>query len=134
MAFKRAKVRIFPDPPNRCTVNQSTEQSIGQMAADPDCVCSGNWRQLVQKTRPIMNRRFFDPYTGKTYTFSGIVWAQDDFYYLMVPNDGGDCVQMSCVGDLTGSHGLVAIHEAVESMTMIYRKAFEKLGSSEMPC
>lgn len=75
-----------------------------------ECVCEGNWREIVTENE----KRIGDYYSHETHNaytdttnctrwrFSGIVWAEDDFYYLMT-NAGGSA-WLSCVGSIA-AHG-----------------------------
>lgn len=68
------------------------------------CICKGNWRLIVSEMEPLFGKKYTR--NGKEYTLSGVVHASDDYYYLMVENNGVAHLA-SCVGALTGesSHG-----------------------------
>ena len=65
-----------------------------------DCICEGNWRTIVKECEHLLDKRFVCEYTGIEYTFYGIVWGSDDFYYGMYNKDGSRL--LSCVGNLDG--------------------------------
>ena len=66
------------------------------------CICEGNWRNIVTKSQPLLDKIFECEHTGKEYVFYGIVWGSDDFYYGMYSEEGSKL--LSCVGNLEG-HG-----------------------------
>lgn len=47
------------------------------------CICEGNWRNIIKESDPLLGKKFFDSYTKRVYKFVGVVWAEDDYYYLM---------------------------------------------------
>ncbi len=77
-------------------MNQSSDKKL-----DPDCICHGNWRTLVQEVDHLIDRQFKDA-SGRVYTFYGLVHGEDDYYYGMSSPLGG--VLLSCVGSLE-THG-----------------------------
>jgi hypothetical protein len=70
---------------------------------DPDCICQGNWRAIVNESRPLLGRRFRDG-RGKEWTFFGLVDGNDDYYYGMWDQERRELALLSCVGSLDG-HG-----------------------------
>ncbi len=69
---------------------------------DTNCICKGNWRNIVSESLPLLGKRFTDE-TGHEYTFYGVVHGEDDYYYGMCDDDGC-CYLLSCVGSLE-THG-----------------------------
>ena len=75
-----------------------------------ECVWEGYWREIVADNEKRIGdyyvRKTHNAYTDTTETtrwrFSGIVHAEDDFYYLMTRADGS--VLLSCVGSIA-AHG-----------------------------
>lgn len=59
------------------------------------CICEGNWRRIVEKSEPNIDRRYKHDRMG-VKRFAGIVHASDDYYYLMVGD--GTYELLSCVG------------------------------------
>jgi hypothetical protein len=74
---------------------------------DPDCICKGNWRNIVKKSEPLLNGRFKEISSGREYIFFGVVHAKDDYYYGMCDEDRSVWL-LSCVGDLD-QHGFKQI-------------------------
>ncbi len=66
-----------------------------------ECICKGNFRQIVSECESEMDKEFQDE-KGITYTFYGVVWGSDDFYYGMYRK--GESRLLSCVGSIEG-HG-----------------------------
>lgn len=66
------------------------------------CVCEGNWRDIIKESEPLFGKHFFDTHNQKVYRLGGVVWAGDDYYYLMYrPEMTGDkYVWVSCVMSL----------------------------------
>ena len=62
-----------------------------------ECICEGNWRAIVAESLPLLDKKFLDS-DGKEYTFYGVVWGSDDFYYGMYRQ--GECRLISCVVSL----------------------------------
>lgn len=67
-----------------------------------ECICEGNWRNIVTEVQHLIDKTFKCKHTGKKYVFYGVVWGSDDFYYGMYRE--GDSKLLSCVGNLEG-HG-----------------------------
>lgn len=61
------------------------------------CVCEGNWREIIKETEGKIGKTFIDP-NKKEWVLDGILWAEDDFYYLFA-NDG-ELKYCSCVATL----------------------------------
>lgn len=72
------------------------------------CICRGNWRSIVGKARADIGKRFHGD--GQEWTFFGIVYGSDDYYYGMW--NGMQLSLLSCVGTLE-AHGYVAIQKDV---------------------
>lgn len=66
-----------------------------------DCVCKGNWRSLVSEYRDLIGRQY-KAHDGVVCTFFGLVDGVDDYYYGMVPVEGGQPRLLSCVGSPEG--------------------------------
>jgi len=62
------------------------------------CICKGNWRLLVKKYEPFLNKKYKNE-KGKVYTFFGLVHADEDYYFGMVSKNG-KMLLLSCVGDI----------------------------------
>jgi hypothetical protein len=76
---------------------------------DPECICKGNWRDIVQETERLIGTEFEAIYgwnAGKTYVFFGIVHTTDDYYYGMWSREDKDMILLSCVGSFEG-HGFI---------------------------
>ena len=61
-----------------------------------ECVCEGNFRSIVYETDHLIGKKFKDG-VDKVYTFFGIVYGKDDFYYGMTDEDNR-CLLLSCTG------------------------------------
>ena len=68
--------------------------------SDPDCICRGNWRQIVKEYEPLINRQYAHA-SGTVYRFFGLVHGDDDYYYGMIPVGGGRLMLVTCVGEIT---------------------------------
>lgn len=72
---------------------------------DPNCVCHGNWRSIVNETQHLLGDEYEcerGQWSGRGWYFYGIVHGDDDYYYGMVRN--GRHLLLSCVGSIDG-HG-----------------------------
>lgn len=69
--------------------------------SDPNCICAGNWRLIVEEAESLLDKPFTGPHGDVWYLF-GIVHGSDDYYYGMCRN--GQIKLLSCVGSLA-SHG-----------------------------
>ena len=65
-----------------------------------DCICNGNWRQIVNESESQIGKLFTDS-KGRRFRFFGIVHGSDDYYYGMYSKVEGMRL-LSCVSDLTG--------------------------------
>ena len=68
-----------------------------------ECICKGNWRDIVNETEHLLDKRFRDR-KGDEYTFFGIVHGSDDYYYGMWRREDHEMRLLSCVGSIEG-HG-----------------------------
>lgn len=59
------------------------------------CVCEGNWRNLVKEYESLIGRQYKNG--NNAYTFFGLVWSDDDFYFGML-GKGGKLSLLSCAG------------------------------------
>lgn len=64
------------------------------------CICEGNWRELIKECDSLFDR-IYKTENGVYYTFIGIIWGSDDFYYCMMSGDG-KIRRLSCVGSIEG--------------------------------
>ena len=62
------------------------------------CICKGNWRALVAEMQPLLDRKFRRDIDGTEWTFFGLVYGSDDYYYGMYRP--GDMRLLSCVGTM----------------------------------
>lgn len=71
-----------------------------QALIEPDkgCICHGNWRKIIAESQFLLGKRFQDE-DGVEYTFYGVVYGDDDYYYGMC-DDKGRAHLLSCVGSL----------------------------------
>ena len=60
-----------------------------------ECICEGNWRKIIEENTPLFGRKYKGR-NGDIYTFCGVMWGDDDFYYSMWRE--GDMQLLSCVG------------------------------------
>ena len=68
------------------------------------CICEGNWRGLVKEYEQHFGK-VYQNHLGEYYSFYGLVWASDDFYFGMYPlNSSSKSQLLSCVGSIEG-HG-----------------------------
>lgn len=73
--------------------------TAGGSCHDDGCICRGNWRAIVKETESLIGRKYIG-YDGDTYTFFGLVHADDDYYYGM--HSAGQMRLLSCVGSIDG--------------------------------
>jgi hypothetical protein len=64
---------------------------------DPDCICYGNWRSIVNDHAHLLNRQYKDK-DDNEYTFFGVVFGGDDYYYGLWNRFG--LRLLSCVGSI----------------------------------
>ena len=77
--------------------------------AKSKCICEGNWRQIIAEEahkfgniyeKKSNNCPLCGPALTERYTYVGILWAEDDFYYAMRHIPDGKLELTSCVGRL----------------------------------
>lgn len=68
---------------------------------DDGCICRGNWRAIVKETESLIGKKYIG-HDGETYTFFGLVHADDDYYYGM--HSAWQMRLLSCVWSIDG-HG-----------------------------
>jgi len=78
---------------------------------DKDCICKGNWRDLVAECEPLIGNEYHSAVTNKTYIFFGLVHTEEDYYYGLVTKKG-KMILLSCVGDFE-THGLYPVEESI---------------------
>ena len=76
-----------------------------QFRKDSECICKGNWRELVEEVQPLLDKTFLDNRSGKKYKFFGLVHGSDDYYYGLWDSDSRQILLASCVGSLEVGHG-----------------------------
>lgn len=60
-----------------------------------------NLEKIIEEYRPHFNEIYSDTKTGSLYNFEGILVAEDDYYYLLLPlNKEDKTVYCSCVGGI----------------------------------
>lgn len=59
------------------------------------CICKGNWRAIIGECGPLIGKKFKDSH-GEYWTFFGVVYGDDDYYYGMCNKDR--LRLLSCVG------------------------------------
>ena len=69
---------------------------------DDGSVCQGNWRAIVKDYEGKIGKSFKDD-KGVIWTFFGLVWADDDFYYGMWSMEEKRLVLHTCCGYLEAS-------------------------------
>lgn len=77
---------------------------------DKDCICYGNWRQIVKEVEPFFEKTFKQNGSERNYILMGVVNGKDDYYYLFFNTESKHYEQWSCVGSLEG-YGLVLSDE-----------------------
>lgn len=60
-----------------------------------DCICTGNWRNIIKEVEPLMGKTFIDVRNGNLWVFQGVLWVEDDFYYVFI-NDNGHHKYITC--------------------------------------
>ena len=60
------------------------------------CICEGNLRSIIKHNEELFDNLFLDN-DNILYNFKGIVYAKDDFYYLLIDMNGNS-KYYSCVG------------------------------------
>jgi hypothetical protein len=63
------------------------------------CICEGNWRQLVSEYNELIGQYYIKPGTNLKYRFEGLVWGDDDFYFLLC-DEMNNCIMLSCVSNI----------------------------------
>lgn len=63
----------------------------------PECICSGNWRAIIEESEPLFERTFVNA-EGDHCKFFGVLWACDDFYYAMWDAKQQKFHLLTCVG------------------------------------
>lgn len=58
------------------------------------CICEGNWRNIIKESDPLIGKWFLDK-NGKHWKFQGVLWAEDDFYYLF-RDTSHKCTYITC--------------------------------------
>ena len=76
-------------------------KAAARASLDPECICQGNWRKIIEESNPLIDRRYVDE-KGNVWNFFGVVHGGDDFYYGMWREE--HMVLLSCVGSIEG-HG-----------------------------
>jgi hypothetical protein len=59
-----------------------------------ECICEGNFREIIKDTEPLFDKEFVDS-NDNTFILSGILYASEDFYYCMWSSSG--CQYLSCL-------------------------------------
>lgn len=75
-----------------------TDETLRVLKEKEACICRGNWRSIVKETEKYFGLWFKDE-AGKPWRLSGILWADDDFYYAFI-GPMREALYASCVGDL----------------------------------
>lgn len=81
-------------------------QPQAQQVPDDDCICKGNWRQIIAKCHQLIGKTF--DYCGDRCVFFGLVYGDDDYYYGL---KGKELHLLSCVGSLE-TWGCVRVDDA----------------------
>tara|TARA_R110000823_G_scaffold201784_1_gene332655 strand:- start:21912 stop:22157 length:246 start_codon:yes stop_codon:yes gene_type:complete len=63
-----------------------------------DCICKGNWRLIVKEYEDLIGKMYLDS-KESCFRLSGILHAEDDYYYFMSGMDGSYRL-LSCVGSI----------------------------------
>ena len=66
------------------------------MCNEYECVCCGNWRAIIKENDSMLNKKYTDK-SGVLFVFVGVLWAEDDFYYLMLCPSTKQYHFVSCV-------------------------------------
>jgi len=64
-----------------------------------DCICEGNWRDIIKECEPLLNKWFVNK-KGKKFMFIGVMNGFDDYYYCLSHMSTGVVEMPSCVGSL----------------------------------
>jgi len=67
---------------------------------DRECICRGNWRDIIKEYGPLIGKKFVYEGDGEYYTFFGVVHGDDDYYYGMMGHMSERPMLLSCVGSL----------------------------------
>lgn len=92
--------RVECDTPSWCPLLISNNNSQEEISTP--CVCEGNWREIIKETQGKIGKTFVD-HNKKEWILDGILWAEDDFYYLFA--NSGELKYCSCVATLN-VHGM----------------------------
>jgi hypothetical protein len=68
---------------------------------DNECICKGNWRNIVKDSEPLFDKIYLDR-DGEECVFFGVIHGADDYYYGMWNIKTGRSSLLSCVGSIEG--------------------------------
>lgn len=74
--------------------------SKNEVIANAECICRGNWRQIIKEVEHLIDKQFAEERTGNIFTFVGVLHGSDDYYYAM--SRSGEFKLLSCVGSING--------------------------------
>lgn len=67
---------------------------------EQDCICKCNWRWIIKETEPFFGKKYKEKRTGDVYYLSGVLHAEDDYYYAMWNPRTKTYELLSCVGSI----------------------------------
>lgn len=91
-------VLVYETPGSQIT-DLTIQEILRRLKENDNCICRGNWRQIIYETELLFNRYYRNKINGKKYNFFGIVHSEDDYYYGMCDMDG-KIQLLSCVGNI----------------------------------
>jgi len=78
---------------------------------DRECICRGNWRDIIKATEPLIGKKFaYADILGTYHRLLGVLHGDDDYYYVMYELESERCKFLSCVGSIE-SHGYTLVEE-----------------------
>ena len=61
--------------------------------------------EIYKQSEHLIDKKFIDTHSGKTYYYVGVLIGSDDYYYAMYSKEHG-LLSLSCVGDIENSWGM----------------------------
>ena len=65
--------------------------------AELECICKGNWRLIIHESEPYFGKQYKN--NDEIYTFCGVAHCDDDYYYIML-DENGKAVFSTCCASL----------------------------------
>ena len=76
-----------------------TAKGVIKVSEEMKCICEGNWRSILSKTRPLFGKIFVDK-DNTQYLLNGVMDAEDDYYFVFYDIGNKSTEYYSCVGSI----------------------------------